>query len=73
MAKVQFVDRKAPFLFIGDVNAHHEKWLGSSTTYPHGRAARDFASSSGCKQMVTEPTHINEAALDLVLKIFLMS
>ena len=32
-----------------------------------GRAARDFASSSGYEQMVTEPTHIDEGVLDLVL------
>ena len=29
--------------------------------------ARDFASSSGCEQMVTEPTHIDGGVLDLVL------
>ena len=33
----------------------------------HGRAARDFASSSGCEQMVTELTHIDGGVLDLVL------
>ena len=33
----------------------------------HGRAARDFASSSGCKQMVTEPTRLDGGVLDLVL------
>ena len=31
MAEVQSLDRKASFLFVGDVNAHHEEWLGSST------------------------------------------
>ena len=47
--------------FVGDVNVHHEEWLGSSTTTVHGgsRAALDFASSSGCEWMVTEPTHID--------------
>ena len=28
MAKVQSVDRKASFLVVGDVNAHHEEWIG---------------------------------------------
>ena len=39
----------------------------SSTTTVHGRAALDYVSSSGCEQMVTEPTHIDGGALDLVL------
>ena len=38
IAKVQSVERKASFLFVGEMNAHHEKWLGSSTTNLHGRA-----------------------------------
>ena len=33
----------------------------------HCRAARDAASSSYCKQMITEPTHIDGGVLDLVL------
>ena len=65
--QVQFVDRKAFFLFVGDVNAHHEEWLGSSTTNLYNRAAGDFALCSGCKQMVTEPTHIEGGVLELVL------
>ena len=39
---MQSVDRKAYFLFVSDVNAHHEDELGSSTTTLYGRAARDF-------------------------------
>ena len=47
MAKVESLDnRKASFLFVGDKIAHHEEWLGCSTTNLHGRAASDFASSS---------------------------
>ena len=66
IAKVQSVYRKTSFLFVGDVNAHHEKWLGSSTTNVQGRAAHDFASSLDCEQVVTEPTHIEGGVLDLV-------
>ena len=33
----------------------------------HCRAARDFALSSGCEQMVTEP-HIDRGALDIMMK-----
>ena len=47
MAKMKSVNKKASFLFVGGVNIHHEEWLRSSTTNLHGRAARDFASSSG--------------------------
>ena len=67
MPKVQYVDGKAFFLFVGDTNAHHEECFESSTTNLHGSAARDFASSSGCEQMVTEPTQIDGGVLDLVL------
>ena len=64
---MQSVDRKASFLLVGDVNAHHEEGLGSSATHLHGRVARVFASSSDCKQMVMEPTHIDGGVLNLVL------
>ena len=57
LAKVQSVDRK----FVGDVN--HEEWLASSTMNLHGKAARDFASSPGCEQMVTEPKQQMEGCL----------
>ena len=48
-------------MFVGDMNAHHEKWLGSSMI-----TVLDFA-SSGCEQMVTVPTFIDGRVLDLVL------
>ena len=61
MAKVK------SFMFVGDVNAHHEEWIGSSTINVHGRAARDFTSSPGCEQMITKHTHIDGGVSDLVL------
>ena len=43
MARVQSVDDKAVFVFLGDANAHHPEWLGSvSSTDRHGRDALDF-------------------------------
>ena len=33
----------------------------------HVKAVLDFASLSGCEQMVTEPTHVDGGILDLVL------
>ena len=60
--------RNASFLFAGDVNAHHEEWHEPFMTILPGRAPRDFAPSSGCEQMVTEPAQkIDGRVLDLVL------
>ena len=39
------------------------------TTTVHGKAAVDFVSSSGCEQMVTEPTHVDGGVPDLVLSV----
>ena len=32
MAAVQAEDERASFLFVGDLNGHHQEWLGSATT-----------------------------------------
>ena len=45
------------FLFVGDLNGHHQEWLGSTATNSHGVAAFDFATVSGCDQLVVGPTH----------------
>ena len=67
MAKIQEDDRKASFVFIGDFNAHHKEWLNSvSPTNCHGVRALDFATESGCEQIVHESTHISGNCLDLV-------
>ena len=52
MAAVQAEDVRASFLFVGDLNGHHQEWLGSTTTNRHGVAALDFATVSGCDQLV---------------------
>ena len=68
MASIQSVDRKASFLFVGDLNAHHVEWLKSrSATDRHGAAAYDFAGAAGCEQLVDVPTHRAGNCLDLVL------
>ena len=54
---VQTEDIRASFLFVGDLNGHHQEWLGSTTTNRHGVAAVDFATVSGCDQLVVGPTH----------------
>ena len=57
MAAVQAEAVQASFLFLGDLNGHHQEWLGSTTTNRHGVTAFDFATVSGCYQLVVGPTH----------------
>ena len=57
MAAVQAEDVRASFLFEGDLNGHHQEWLGSTTTNRHGVAAFDFATVSSCNQLVVGRTH----------------
>ena len=45
---LQAADVRALFLFVGDLNGHHQEWLGSTTMNRHGVAALDFATVSGC-------------------------
>ena len=52
MAAVQAEDFRASFLFVDDLNGHHQEWLGSTTTNRHGVSAFDFATVSGCDQLV---------------------
>ena len=53
--------------FVGDLNGHHQEWLGSTTTNRHGVAAIDFATVSGCDQLVIGPTHARGGSLDLLM------
>ena len=48
MAAVQAEEVRASFLFVGDLNGHHQEWLDSTTTNRHGVAAFDFSTVSGC-------------------------
>ena len=52
---------------MGDLNGHHHEWLGSTTTNRHGVAAFDFATVSGCDQLVVGPTHAHGGTLDLLM------
>ena len=52
MAAMQAEDVRASFLFVGDSNGHHQQWLGSTATNRHGVAAFDFATVSGCDQLI---------------------
>ena len=50
IAAVQAEDIRASFLFVGDLNGHHQEWLGSTDTDRHGAATYDFATVSGRDQ-----------------------
>ena len=61
IAAVQAEDVRASFLFVGDLNGHHQEWFGSTTTNRHGVVAFDFATVSGCDQLVVgPPMHVVE-------------
>ena len=42
MAAVQAEDVCASFLFVGDLNGHHQDWLDSTTSNRHGVATINF-------------------------------
>ena len=67
MAAMQAEDVRASFLFVGDLNGHNHEWLDSTTTNCHGVAAFDFATVSGCDQLVVGPTHARGGTLDLLM------
>ena len=68
MAAVQAEDVRASFLlFVGNLNGHHQECLGSTTTNRHGVAAFNFATDSGCDQLVVGPTHARGGTLDLLM------
>ena len=67
MAAVQAENIHASFLFVGDLNGHHQEWLGSTTTNRHGVAPIDFATVSRCYQLVVGPTHGCGGTLDLLM------
>ena len=52
---------------MGDLNGHHQEWLGSTTTNRDGVAAFDFATVSGCDQLAVSPTHARGGTLDLLM------
>ena len=64
---MQAEDVRASFLFLGDLIGHHQEWLGLTTTNRHGVAAFDFATVSGCDQLVVGPTHPRGGTLDLMM------
>ena len=58
---------RAFFLFVGDLNSHHQEWLGSTSTNRHGVAAFDFATVFECDQLVVSHTHACSRTLDVLM------
>ena len=67
MATVLAADVCTSFLFVGDLNGHHQEWLGFTTTNRHGVAAFDVATVSGCDELVVGPTHACGGTFDLLM------
>ena len=65
MATVQAEDVRASFLFVDDMNGHHQEWLCSTTTNRHGVAAFYFATVPSSNQLVVGSTHARGGTLDL--------
>ena len=51
---------------MGDLNGHHQEWLGSTTTNRHGVADFVFATVS-CDKLVVGPTHARGGTFDLLI------
>ena len=64
---MQAEDTHDSFLFVGDLNGHHQDWFSSTTTNRHRVAAFDFTTVSGCDQLVVGPTHARDGTLDLLM------
>ena len=52
---------------MGDLNGHHQEWLGSKTTNRRGVVAFDFSTESGCNQLVVDPSHARGGTLDILM------
>ena len=49
------------------MNGHQQEWFGSTTTNRLGVAVFDFATVSGCDQLVVGPTHARGGTIDLLM------
>ena len=67
MADVQAEDVRSSFLFVGDLNGHHQDWLGSTTINRQGVAEFDFETVSSCDQLVVGPTNARGGTIYLLM------
>ena len=58
MAVIQAQDVHDSPLLVGDLNGHHQEWLGSMTTNHHEVASFDFATvSCAISWLLAQPMH----------------
>ena len=57
MAAVQAENVRTSFLFVGNLNGHHQEQLDSTSTNCYGVAAYGITTVSGCDQLSVGPTH----------------
>ena len=55
---IQEFHPKFEVIVLGDMNAHHEEWLGSRETYAHGDSTFEFIVLNHLRQLVDLPTRI---------------
>ena len=67
MAAVQAEYVGASLMCVGDLNGHHQEWLGSTSTNRRGVSDFDSAIVSGCDQLVVDPTYARGETLDLLM------
>ena len=68
MSDIQELNRRSSFIFVGDLNSHHQEWLKSvSLTDCYGIIAFNFTNLSCCTQLIIEPTHKLGNCLDVML------
>ena len=61
MAAVQAKDARASFLFVGDLNGHHQEWLGSTTrTVMELRPLTSQQSLVAISRLSAQPMHVVE-------------
>ena len=61
MAAVQTEDIRASFLFVGDLNGHHQEWLGSTTTNRHElQLLTSQLSPVAISWLLAQPMHVVE-------------
>ena len=62
---MQAENARATFLFVDDLNGHHQERLGFRTTNRHGVATFDKKTVSRCDQLDDGPTHARGGTFDL--------
>ena len=58
---------RASFLFVVDLNGHHQDFLDSLTANHHGDTAFDYMTVSGNDKLVVSPTHAHVDTLNLLM------